>query len=88
MLATYKAILRGNQLEWHEQTPPPLTHLESVTVFVTLLNEQKTDPEKAAQGIQMSAALSALAALPSPTVLDPLIWEREQREERSLPQRP
>lgn len=91
MLATYKAILRGNQLEWHEQMPPQSAHQQPVTVYVTLLNEPIIAPEKAVQGAQMAAALTALAnerpSLPQ-TIADPLTWEREQRQDRSLPQRP
>jgi len=88
MLATYKATLHGNQLEWRDQTPPQLAHQEPVTVYVTLLDEQKTASERAIQGAQMSAALAAVAALTSQTVIDPLTWERDRRQERTLPQRP
>ena len=89
MLATYKAILRGNQLEWHEQIPPQLAQ-QPVAVYVTLLDVPITATEKSVQGAQMAAALTALATLQSEsqTIVDPIAWEREQRQDRSLPHRP
>lgn len=87
MLATYKAILRGNQLEWHEQAPK-MNSQEPVAVYVTLLHEPTIAAEKSDQGMKMAAALASLAAHPYQTITDPLTWEQEQRQERSLPQRP
>lgn len=87
MLATYEAILHGNQLEWREQ-PPGIAAQQPVAVYVTLLHEPTTGSEKSDQGLKMAAALAALAKQLAPTVSNPLTWEREQRQERSLPQRP
>ena len=88
MLMTYKAVLRGNQLEWRGAAPQPLAGQKQVDVYVTILDEQVLDTaDKATQGQKMAVALEELATLPVRSVSDPLEWERVQRQERELPQR-
>ena len=40
MLATYRAVLRGNRLEWQD-TPESLEGLEEIPVYVTILDESE-----------------------------------------------
>lgn len=39
MLQTFKATLNGNQLEWNEEVPEAAQNKESVSVIVTILDE-------------------------------------------------
>lgn len=80
MLITYKAILRGNQLEWTESVPE---HLEkAVAVHVTILDEPVA-PAQVSQGQRMAAALEQLAAMNAlAEITDPVAWEREMRSGR------
>lgn len=39
MLETYKAILRGDKIEWETDAPKILQRNESVEVFITILEE-------------------------------------------------
>ncbi|GAC1403578.1 MAG: hypothetical protein NVSMB56_18430 [Pyrinomonadaceae bacterium] len=87
MLPTYKAILRGNRLEWRDEQPANLGDEQAVEALVTILHADKTD-SNGSHGKQMRAALEKLAALTSlPDITDPIAWQREQREERTLPER-
>ncbi len=40
MLQTFKAILNGNQLEWNGEVPEEAKNNESVSVIVTILEEE------------------------------------------------
>ncbi len=40
MLQTFKATLNGNQLEWNGEVPEVVQTLESVSVIVTILDEE------------------------------------------------
>lgn len=86
MLKTYKAILRGNQLEWQESVAELTTLTKPIPVHVTILHEIVPETINT-QGQEMAAALEKLAGLPQRTILDPLAWEREARRERELPNR-
>lgn len=82
MLPTYKATLKGNHLEWIGEEPH---RKEAVPVHVTVLEEQT--PHRA-QGDQMAEALNQLAAAGGlTTISDPEAWQREQRQDRVLPER-
>jgi hypothetical protein len=87
MLQTYKATLQGNQLHWSGDSPK---QLESgpIEVLVTVLTESETETERATRGKRMAEALEKLAE--SKTVADisdPVMWQREQRQDRDLPGR-
>jgi len=88
MLNTYKAILRGNHLEWTGDAPKHLTQEDAVMVYVTILNEPVVVPAVTQQGQRMAVALEQLAAINAlKEITDPAAWEREVRQDRSLPDR-
>jgi hypothetical protein len=88
MLNTYKAILRGNHLEWNEDAPDHLRQEDAVMVYVTILDEPVVLSAVIQQGQRMAAALEQLAAINALADLtDPVTWEREIRQDRPLPDR-
>jgi hypothetical protein len=88
MLNTYKAILKGNYLEWDEDVPDHLTPEDAVAVYVTILDASPITSPIIQQGQRMAAALEQLAAINALSDLtDPVAWEQEIREDRSLPDR-
>jgi hypothetical protein len=88
MLNTYKAILKGNRLEWNEDAPDHLAPEDAVAVYVTILDEPVVPAAVTQQGQRMAAALEQLAAINALADLtDPVAWEREMRQERPLPDR-
>jgi hypothetical protein len=87
MLQTYKALLRGNRLEWSGDAPDHLEEEQTVEVYVTILKEA-TASSVGAQGKKMAEALEKLAAIDALSEIDdPSAWQREQRQERALPDR-
>jgi hypothetical protein len=80
---TYRAILRGDRLEWTD--PSPLDLNPEQPVEVTILDE----PEQTAnRGRRMAEALEKLAASDAfSEISDPSEWQREIRKDRSLPGR-
>jgi hypothetical protein len=89
VLTTYKAILRGNSLEWRSDVGARIAADRAIAVYVTVLDESVTaPPEVENQGQRMAAALEQLARLRAgAAILDPAAWERERRQDRSLPGR-
>ncbi|MDQ3135787.1 MAG: hypothetical protein M3Q76_13480 [Acidobacteriota bacterium] len=86
MQQTYKAVLRGNQLEWHGDAPRQVEGEQAVEVHVTILEEPAA--QDANRGKSMAEALEKLAAANTLTdIADPAAWEREQRQDRPLPGR-
>jgi predicted phosphoadenosine phosphosulfate sulfurtransferase len=87
MLQTYKAILRGNYLEWSGDAPKGIEQEQAVEVHVTILRKA-TSSAVVAQGKRMAEALERLAAINALSeITDPSAWQREQRQDRSLPDR-
>lgn len=87
MLQTYKATLRGNILEWNEEMPEQNKDI-AVEVYVTVLSNGQASSDKTSQGRRMADALEKLASNNSLAgITDPVAWQREQREERPLPDR-
>lgn len=87
MLQTYKATLRGNILEWSEDVPKQSEDI-AIEVYVTVLSNGQTSSDKLTQGKRMAEALEKLASSNSLVeIIDPVAWQREQREERTLPDR-
>jgi hypothetical protein len=85
---TYKAILRGNHLEWNEDAPDHLAPEDAVAVYVTILDEPVVPSTVTQQGQRMATALEQLAAVNALADLtDPVAWERETRQDRPLPDR-
>jgi hypothetical protein len=84
MLRTYKAVLRGDRIEWIDAPP---RGQRPVPVHVTLLEDEAASPA-AVRGQQMARALQALADAGGLTgIPDPRAWQREVRRERPLPGR-
>jgi hypothetical protein len=85
-MRTYRALLRGDHLEWLEEAPEsqPDTPLR---VHVTVL-EQEPPAEGQARGHAMAALLEKLAERRTfSAITDPVRWQRELRQERGLPGR-
>ena len=90
MLPTYKAILRGNRLEWRGSGRQYLPTDRPVAVYVTVLDEPlaEVDASEKGQGARMAAALERLAEIHAlADINDAATWEREARQERALPGR-
>lgn len=80
---TYKAILRGDQLEWTDVVPTHLTNEQPVEV--TILDEPG---QIAIRRKRMAEALENLAAIDAFSgISDPSEWQREVRKDRPLPGR-
>lgn len=83
MLTTYKAVLRGDRLEWMGTAPHGRRREDPVEVEVRIL--PKTS---ARSGEKMAAALEKLAKMDADTaIVDPVDWQREMRRDRPLPGR-
>jgi hypothetical protein len=90
MIPTYKAILRGNRLEWRGDVRQHIPTDRAVTVYVTLVDElpSQTKGDARKQGAAMAAALARLAELGALAgISDAAAWEREARQDRELPGR-
>jgi hypothetical protein len=86
MMRTYKALLRGDRLEWLGEAPEPQTDAP-LSVHVTVL-EQEPSAEVHARGHAMAALLEQLAERRTFfPITDPVGWQRELRQERVLPGR-
>ena len=83
MRDTYRAILRGNQLEWNEPGPVDLNPEQPVEVIII------DEPDQTANRRQrMAEALEKLAASDAfSEISDPSEWQREIRKDRPLPGR-
>ena len=83
---TYRAILRGNQVEWIDGPPPPQGPAE---VSITLVAaEPETLEARRARGQRAADALARLAAAGGiKSIPDPSAWQREIRRDRPLPGR-
>lgn len=86
---TYRAVLRGNRLEWQGEPPPGAVGERSIPVDVTLLGERTLNASRDANsGERMAAALENLAAARAVVgIEDPVAWQRETRRDRPLPGR-
>ena len=85
-MRTYRALLRGDHLEWLEEAPEPQTDVP-LRVHVTVL-EPESPSEAHARGYAMAALLEKLAKRRTfSTIPDPVTWQRELRQDRVLPGR-
>jgi hypothetical protein len=83
MARTYKAILRGDRIEWVDAPPAAV---QPTPVQVTVMDEAAEIPER--RGHEMAQALEALAKTGGLSdISDPVEWQRELRRDRSLPGR-
>jgi hypothetical protein len=88
MLRTYKAVLRGDRLEWCGDAPQVTAPEHPVMVHVTLLDEPETEEARSERGRRMAEALERLAARNAfAEIEDPVEWQRDIRKDRPLPGR-
>lgn len=86
MQSTYKAILRGERIEWEEDVPKQIRDHAVLTVFVTIPDHPGVADKTL--GARMAEVLQRLALSGRVTsIADPLQWQREQREDREAPGR-
>lgn len=86
MLPTYRAVLRGDHLEWEDEVPEQLGNQQGLEVFVTFIGNSLQDGEQ--RGRLMADALERLAQKGGvSSIANASDWQREQREERELPGR-
>lgn len=82
-MQTYRAILKGNRLEWTDSEPTDLNPEQPVEV--TILDEQDRLADRRRR---MAEALENLAAADAfSEISDPVEWQREIRKDRPLPGR-
>lgn len=80
----YRAILTGDRLQWAGDAPDVLRQGHSIPVYVTIPS-QASDVADSERGTRMAAILEQIANLPAAVQIeDPVAWQRELREERSL----
>ena len=79
MLNTYKAILKGDHLEWNGEIPEEVRQDLSVVVLVTILEEKSQRGRRMAEALEKLALADTLKDVP-----DPAAWEREIRQDRQL----
>ncbi|HTL89427.1 MAG TPA: hypothetical protein VL134_08490 [Leptolyngbya sp.] len=88
MLQTFKAVLKGNLIEWLDEAPQ--LGDQSISVHITVLEtvlEESVSLDSATRGQRMAEVLEKLAANRSFSDIDPLDWQREVRHERPMPGR-
>jgi len=85
MLKTFNAILKNNSIQWLDDTPP-LELDTSVKVNVTLLEEITIHKSKS-NGQKMAEALSKISKNNNFANVEPQKWQRENRQDRSIPYR-
>lgn len=82
MLRTYEGILKGDRVEWTGEAP---LRDQALRVHITVLDE---GTEKGDRGKRMAEALAALAEEGTfDDIDDPVEWQRNLRQERTLPHR-
>ena len=85
-MRTYRALLRGDHLEWLGEAPEFQTDAP-LSVHVTIV-EPEPVAEVYARGPAMAALLEKLAARGTfAAIPDPGRWQRELRQDRALPGR-
>lgn len=86
MQAIYKAIVRGDRIEWDDDVPEQIRTQEALPVLVTVIGQPDAADDN--RGPRMAEVLERLAASGGvPSITDPLQWQREQRQDRDLPGR-
>jgi hypothetical protein len=86
MIRTYKALLRGNSLEWIGEAPER-SEDSPMTVEITV-PEESHPAEARSRGNEMAAILEKLAESGAISdITDPTAWQRDLRRDRSLPGR-
>lgn len=83
MLKTYNAILNQNRVQWLNETPN-INLDNSIAVQITLLEETEITKSN---GQKMAEALTKISKNNIFSEIDPLQWQQESRQDRSLPNR-
>jgi hypothetical protein len=88
-ITTYRAVLKGDHLEWRGEVPPEIAAERAVPVDVTIVRDDRFSSSRGADaGPRMAAALEKLAASRGvASIEDPVAWQREIRRDRPLPGR-
>ena len=87
MIATYKARLHGDRLDWQEE-PPPLSEADLSVLVTVLPNEDAAPRPHIPSGRKLVAILRGLSRENAvPSIPDPVAWQREIRKDRVLPGR-
>jgi len=81
MSETYRAIMNGNYITWLDAPP----RAASIEVQVILVKEIAMPTRE--RGIAMADALSRLAQTNPFDTVEPVMWQREAREDKTLPYR-
>ena len=84
MLQTFKAVLQGNRLEWIDEVPKANRPVE---VYVIVLEENSSTELEAERGRAMAEVLEKLSAVNDCADIEPMSWQREEKQDRSLPNR-
>ncbi|PYJ03863.1 MAG: hypothetical protein DME25_11040 [Verrucomicrobia bacterium] len=88
MLSTLKAVVQGDKILWQEAVDNLLPSDRPVEVLVTILEGRPRGLSLEEQGQRRVAALHKLVALNAFSgIQDPVQWQQETREDRSLPGR-
>lgn len=83
MRESYRAILKGDQLEWTDVVPSDLASEQPVEVTILDQPDRIADRRR-----RMAEALENLAAANAfSEISDPVEWQREVRKDRPLPGR-
>lgn len=85
MLKTFNAILKNNSIQWVDETPE-IELDNSMKVHITFLEETQKLPQKS-NGKKMADALRKISKKNIFTEIDPVKWQQEIRQDRSLPNR-
>ncbi len=84
MRRAYKAVLRGDRVEWLDAAPETEGPL---TVSIVVGQEDMTNSENK-EGQSIVELFQALADMGTfADIEDPVAWQREQRKDRPLPGR-
>ena len=87
MIATYKARLHGNRLDWQEE-PPPASAADLSVLVTVLANEDAAPRPHIPSGRKLAAILRGLARENAvPSMPDPVAWQRDIRQDRKFPGR-
>lgn len=84
-MQTYRAILKGNRLEWTDPEPTDLNPEQPVQVTIleeTDHTDMTTPGQRMAKALERVTAANALS-----DIEDPVEWQREIRKDRPLPGR-
>lgn len=84
MSESYRAILKGDQLEWIDGGPSDLASEQSVEVIIILDEQRNVTPDQMAdRRRRMAEALENLAAADAfSEISDPSEWQRDIRKDR------